>query len=164
MTTIERLYIGIDPGIGGAVAAVTAQGKFIDVMSMPIQMKKSGRNEVDALALFEWFEALRGKRILYTMLERVSAMPGQGVSGMFSLGDSFGCARAIATAASEQLAYAAPGVWKKKMSLTKNKAYSLTLARQFFPEAAADYLPLKKHEGRAEALLLAKYAAQHHSW
>lgn len=163
MTTIERIYVGIDPGIGGAVAAVTAQGEFIDVASMPIQAKKSGRNEVDALALHEWFESLRGKRILYSMIERVSAMPGQGVSGMFSLGDSFGSARAIAVVSSERTDFAQPGVWKKKMQLTNNKFYSLTVARKCFPKAS-EHLSRKKDEGKAEALLLAKYAAQHHSW
>lgn len=164
MTINEDDYVvGIDPGISGAIAVVSGDGNFVCVRSMPIQAKKSGRNEVDASELYTFFEKLPKGGFIYSLVERVSAMPGQGVSGMFSLGDSFGCVRAIATATSHRTDYVAAAVWKKKMGLNKNKEYSRTLARKMFPTAEGD-LSRKKDEGRAEALLLARFASQHHCW
>lgn len=156
---VSGLFIGIDPGIRGAVAVLSDIGKFIDVFDMPIQTKRSGRNEVDPLALWERLcEATQPFAALprYFVVEQVSAMPGQGVSGMFSLGDSYGCVRTVA-AIHGRCTTVTPGVWKKEMKLTKNKDYSRTLAKKAFPNAAA-FLARKKDDGRAEALLLATYA------
>ncbi len=156
-----RLFIGIDPGIRGAVGVLTGdhQDPFVDVFDMPIQTKRSGRNEVDPLALWDRLCAVTQPYVSLERLfvvEQVSAMPGQGVSGMFSLGDSYGCARTIATIHGRATGVS-PVTWKKAMKLTKNKSYSLTLARRAFP-SAAKHLTRVKDEGRAEALLLAQYA------
>ena len=48
-----------------------------------------------------------------------------------------------------------PQVWKKALGVTSDKNTSLALARELFPEAVLD---LKKHHGKAEALLIAEYA------
>ncbi len=153
---MSRGIIAIDPGLRGAIALLI-DGEYGAVHDMPIEEKKSGRNQVSVPLLIPLLEDLasRAERT-YCIIEQVSAMPGQGVSSMFSLGDSFGTARAIACQVAHQIGYASPTVWKKQMGLTKSKGYSLTLARRYFP-AAAKELALAKHEGRAEALLLAKY-------
>lgn len=53
-----------------------------------------------------------------------------------------------------------PNAWKAKMKLTKKaKRVSLRKARHFFPDAE---LHLQKHEGRAEALLLARFCQLQH--
>jgi hypothetical protein len=46
-------------------------------------------------------------------------------------------------------------VWKRSLGLTSDKRASLDRARLMFPSAD---LRLAKHDGRAEALLLAHYA------
>lgn len=48
-------------------------------------------------------------------------------------------------------------VWKKELALTSDKNLSLHIARLLFPELQS-VLTLKKHEGRAEAVLLGEYA------
>jgi len=167
------VVIAIDPGIHGAIAFLDLSNRkyeddwdscFAGVFDMPIEPKRSGRNQVDALALLTLlennFSDLRqsAQGAALTVIEQVSAMPGQGVSSMFSLGDSYGVARTAALTLG-RIAYISPSHWKKQAGVTKNKVYSLTLARRAFP-SADEVLKRKKDEGRAEALLLARYAAQ----
>lgn len=156
--------LAIDPGLSGALALLVG-GEFRVVADMPCEKKRSGKRQVDAIALYDllcgWQQAHAPR--MRCLIEQVSAMPGQGVSGMFSLGDSFGVARAIAHTVCYEVAYITPGVWKGAMSLTRDKEYSRTLARRRFPQAR-EYLELKKHEGRAEALLLALYSHTRMSW
>lgn len=131
---------------------------------MPIQAKRSGKNQVDALRLHTLLEQcveLYPPTHRFFVVEQVSAMPGQGVSSMFSLGDSYGCARSVAGILG-RCTTIAPIVWKRAAKVTKNKAYSLTLAKKAFPSAVS-FLLRKKDEGRAEALLIAQYALRNHA-
>lgn len=161
MTT--RGIIAIDPGISGAIALLV-DGDYNDVQPMPITQKKSGRNQVSSHDLYDLVCRMqRNADDVDCIIEQVAAMPGQGVSSMFSLGDSFGVARTIAALYARRLAFVMPGVWKRKAGLTKDKKYSLTLARDTFPEAR-DKLKRRKDEGLAEALLLAHYGHLHHPW
>lgn len=149
--------LAIDPGLRGALALLI-DGEFASVADMPLGRKKSGRNQVDAGALSDLLVQLKPQVTkLYCTIELVSAMPGQGVSGMFSMGDSFGVARALAAIHADQVSFVMPGVWKTRMGLNKDKEYSRSCARNMFP-AARGFLERKKDEGRAEALLLAAYA------
>lgn len=159
----SRGIIGIDPGIGGALALLI-DGEFGDAVAMPVSQKKSGRNQVDAHGLAEVLEDFATRAdVVDCLIEQVAAMPGQGVSSMFSLGDSFGVARALGTLFAHRVSFVSPAVWKRHSGLTRDKAYSLTLARDAFP-AARTKLTRRKDEGLAEALLLAKFGFTHHTW
>lgn len=88
------------------------------------------------------------------VIEKVGAMPGQGVSSVFSLGDSYGAARSVLTTAGFETHYVSPVTWKKYFKLSSDKELSRALAVKLWPEAP---LRLKKHDGRAEALLMARW-------
>ena len=47
-----------------------------------------------------------------------------------------------------------PQAWKKAMKLTSDKKQSLAMARELWPNAPLNFA---KHDGRAEALLMAEY-------
>jgi crossover junction endodeoxyribonuclease RuvC len=150
------ITIGIDPGLSGAVA-VLQDGRYIAVESMPIVSKGSGtvKNEVSPPGLL----AILRERVppvepVAVALERVNAMPGQGVASTFSLGDSFGVARAVCAVARVEMVYVTPVTWKKHFKLTSDKEASRALAVKLWPEAP---LRLKKDVDKAEALLLARW-------
>lgn len=150
------ITIGIDPGLSGAVA-VLKDGKFVTVYDMPTTLRGSGsvKQEVNPSALKQMLkDSVLADDDVAVLLERVTAMPGQGVSSMFSLGDSFGVCRAVISCMGYKLFLETPQKWKKSMELTSDKEKSRALASRLFPDAP---LTLKKHSDRAEAILMSYY-------
>ena len=146
------ITIGIDPGIYGAVAFLI-DGKYKHVEDMPVMQKGSGvvKNEVNPSALVTILrENTSADEAVLVALER-----GQGVSSVFSLGDSFGTARASVAACRFEMEYVTPTKWKKHFNLTSDKEMCRAHAVKMFPDAE---LHLKKHVDRAEALLMARWA------
>ena len=94
------ITIGIDPGLSGAIG-VLKDGAYVAVLDMPVVAKGSGavKNEVDPAGLISLLiRCAPAEEAVAVALERVNAMPGQGSSSIFSLGDSFGCARSAVAA------------------------------------------------------------------
>lgn len=151
------LVIGVDPGLTGAIGFLR-DGVFVAVEDMPIVLKGVGsvKNEVSPSGMKTLIrEYLQAGEAVVAVIEKVGAMPGQGVSSVFSLGDSYGSARAVLATAGFELTQVHPATWKKHFKLTSDKELSRALATRLFPTAP---LHLKKHDGRAEALLLARWA------
>lgn len=150
------ITIGIDPGLTGAVG-VLSDGRFVAVEDIPTVLKGSGavKYEIDPAGLIRLLRDFHeAGEDCEAVLERVNAMPGQGTSSIFSLGDSFGCIRACITAVKLPNNYVTPQTWKKHFKLTSDKQQSRALAAKLFPDAE---LHLKKHADRAEALLMARW-------
>ena len=150
------LIVGIDPGITGAVG-VLKDGQFKAVFDIPSTMKGGGtvKREIDPAGMArEIIARLDPKDSVEILLERVGAMPGQGVASVFSFGDSYGCCRAVAAVLGYSVILIPPAVWKKHFNLSRDKEESRALAIRLFPTAE---LSLKKHADRAEALLMARY-------
>jgi crossover junction endodeoxyribonuclease RuvC len=150
------LIIAIDPGLTGAIGFLRS-GAYAGVEDMPTVAKGTGsvKSEVSPGGLKELIRRhlLPGEAVV-AVLERVNAMPGQGVSSVFSLGDSFGTARAVLATGGFETHYIAPVTWKKHFKLTSDKEQSRALASRLWPGAP---LTLKKHADRAEALLIARW-------
>jgi len=148
------ITIGIDPGVTGAIG-ILKDGNFIAVFDIPTVAKGSGRKEINPYAVRDLIrESVSAYDDVDVSLEKVGAMPGQGVSSMFSLGDSFGVLRAIVACMNLRMNLVSPSVWKRHFNLNKDKEQSRALAVRLFPTAP---LNLKKHSDRAEALLIAKH-------
>ena len=151
------MYLGIDPGLSGALALVDGE-KMIRIWDMPVSVKTHGKgNEVNAYLLSDnIIEALEiSEGMLTARVEQVSAMPGQGVSSMFSFGVSFGVISGVIGALGINKQMVRPAAWKRAIGLTgRDKDAARTLAIQLYPEAA-QLLARKKDVGRADALLIA---------
>lgn len=147
------IYIGIDPGKNGALAAIdrgTSAGE--KVFSIPF----NGESYRDMLRVLAQEKCV-------CALEQVGAMPGQGVTSMFNFGENFGFIRGLLEAYSIPYQTVRPQKWKKEYGLGASKQDSITVCKRLFPEARL--LPTEKSkkesDGMAEALLLAEYAARH---
>ena len=150
------LVIAIDPGLTGAIGFLR-DGAYVAVEDMPVVLKGAGsvKSEVSPQGMKTLIRAhLQLGEAVVAVIEKVGAMPGQGVSSVFSLGDSYGAARAVLATAGFELVQVHPATWKKYFKLTSDKELSRALATRVFPAAP---LHLKKHDGRAEALLLARW-------
>ena len=150
------ITVGIDPGLTGAVAFLR-NGEYYSLFDIPTTLKGSGsvKQEVEPGGLKRMFlERLEGREDVAIALERVSAMPGQGSSSVFSFGDTYGCCRSVASLTGYSLHLVTPTTWKKHFGLGRDKEESRALASRLFPGAE---LHLKKHADRAEALLMAHW-------
>ena len=151
--------LGIDPGITGAIYFNTVEGKI--VVDMPIMAKTSGKGnqinpyELTSLLMQPPIDRLTGIKAAY--LESVHAMPGQGVSSVFSFGKSVGTIEGVLAALNIPLVMVTPQRWKKNAKLIgKDKDAARTLAIQLYPELS-DRLSRKKDIGRADAILIAEF-------
>jgi len=155
MDDVLITFVGIDPGLTGAVAVLF--GEKAEVYDIPTIKKGDGavKYEIDPAGLGRVlrFGIVNSEKVV-AALERVNSMPGQASSSTFSLGDSFGVCRAVLSLTNLPLMYVTPMAWKKYFKLTKDKEEARALAIKRYPQVE---LHLKKHIDRAEALLIATY-------
>jgi crossover junction endodeoxyribonuclease RuvC len=147
------MIIGIDPGITGAVSVLTDTGEFVAVHDMPImKLGKAKKNQVNPAALSA---LIKDTGATSAIVEKVGAMPGQGVSSMFNFGMGFGVIQGVLAGLDIPYALSTPQKWKKACGLIgKEKDAARVLAIELFPDAS---LTRKKDGGRADALLIAKF-------
>lgn len=148
--------IGIDPGNNGAIAVVEA-GALMGVWDMPVirEKRRTVLKGPSLLKVFQEIEIWSNLILPVVYLEKVGAMPNQGVTSMFNFGRSVGLLEGVCASFQLRVVEAPPTQWKAQMGLTgRNKDASRTRAIECFPEKA-ELFHLKKHEGRAEAALIA---------
>lgn len=154
---MTSLVCGIDPGLSGAVAFLdAASGAVIDIADIPtLALLRGGKNkrEIDAHSLAR---LLGDRRPDHAFVELVGAMPGQGVSSVFSFGKSFGITIGVLAALAVPMTLVSPVTWKRALGVPASKDAARYRASQLLP-AAAHHWPLVKHDGRAEAALIAYY-------
>lgn len=155
------ITIGIDPGISGALALL--HGDLVFVYDMPTITVKKAKKQQKCISPIETLDVLRGWFEEYGALpcaiEEVGAMPGNGSTGMFRFGDSYGVVRAMAIAAGHRVQYVRPAVWKKHLALGQDKGKSRLVAQEMWP-TQSDLFKRVKDDGRAEASLLALWAVK----
>ena len=144
--------LGIDPGLSGAFV-ILENGTPIEWGLMPT-MAEGKNKRVNGAALASLW---RFAYIDIAFLEQVGAMPGQGVSSMFTFGHATGTVRGVLGALEIPVRLVHPAEWKKHIGLTgKDKDAARSLAIQLWPEwRVLD----KKGEGQAlaDAALIARY-------
>ncbi len=149
------IQIGIDPGLSGAIAVLDNE-KCIGIWDMPTMQKSKGKNQVDP---YQLSDLLRQINPVMAWVELVSAMPGQGVTSMFSFGEGCGVIRGCLAAKLIPFQYILPREWKAYFKLKgKDKQASIPAAKQLIP-SSSEWIHLKKHSGRADALLIAKFGS-----
>ena len=161
---MRTYYIGIDPGLKGAIAFYHPEELI--VIPTPVksttfvkQGKKKTRNEMDLDRVREILVEFDGAsyKVEVAYLEHVAAMSGQGVTSMFRFGQNYGQWEGMLAGFGIRTETVWPQTWKASYGLTRTKTTSLELAREYWPDNAEESFRLKKHDGMAEAALIAKY-------
>lgn len=143
--------LGVDPGLSGALAFYSPDAPhLIAVYDMPVV-----NGEVDAAAVKRRLEQLRPTMAI---IERVGAMPKQGLSSTFKFGVGYGKVQGVVAALGIRAEFVTPASWKRFYRLPADKEAARAKAIHLWP--ASDRFELKKHSGRAEAALIARYAAE----
>ena len=128
--------------------ALYADGTLFEVVDMPV---------FDGTASGEGIAHILGTWLPDTVVvEHVQPMPKNGSIASFSLGKNYGIVLGVAGAMSYPLVKIRPNEWKKRMGLLKKpKSASRGMATELWPNHASSFR-LTKHDGRAEAALIAR--------
>lgn len=145
------IFVGIDPGKSGALAVLNTDDnrKVLDYRLVEF-------NETDYInTLYKYTD-----ETIVCCLEKVGAMPKQGVVSMFNFGMNFGFIQGILSTLKIPYELVTPNKWKKEFSVTSDKNTSIQVAKRLFPEVNLKRTERckKDHDGFAEALLMAEYA------
>lgn len=153
------ITIGIDCGFSGAICWL--DGSTATVFDMPTVPGAKGKTQLNYWALLEILQRPAGVDEPITVwIEQVASRPGQGVSSVFRFGQQLGAIEMAAVACRHEIRYVTPAVWKRHFGLSADKGVARSVAMQRFP-AISDMFALKKHDGRAEAALIALYGHDH---
>ena len=148
---MKTLFIGIDPGKKGGIACIDTES------SIRYTVPYSDKALID-LCRYEGY----GNNTEHIMccLEKVGAMPGQGVVSMFNFGQSVGYIKGVLESYRIPYQEITPQKWKREFGLSSDKAVSAEVCEKLFPDIDLLATPRckKPHDGMAEALLMAEYA------
>jgi hypothetical protein len=178
------VYLGIDPGLEGAVAAI--ESGEIEIRDTPTY-QDGKRRRIDAAKCAAILREIKGyclppdvprnpfsgqkviaKRLMVTieksqpmpgMIPGMEKMVGRGGIASFSLGYSFGVWVGILAALEIPYQLVSPVTWKAALmkDSPKEKDASRIVADRLFPGQWDNWWPLKKHHGRADAVLIAEW-------
>jgi hypothetical protein len=178
------VFVGIDPGLGGGLAAVLTPttpnhtvGRGVEhylARAMPVRPHYSGKgNEVDTDTIERWLWSLPLRRDgepledVKVYIERVGNVPvkgrKQGGMSMFTFGDGFGCLRTAVRNADFPVDYVQPQAWQKVvlagMSRKNPKRAALSFVSRRFRNLDLKATERSKgpHEGIVDALCIAEY-------
>lgn len=168
---MSRLVIGIDPGLSGAYAVVTADGNGFDVQPLPV-IGAGNRREIDARTLADALLYLRTlSPIALAVVEEVAARPGQGVVSMFTFGRGVGTIHGVLSALRVPIEVVKPQVWQRAIlpslaPTVRKEDRKAALKQNAIAYATKRYPSLKlrataksktDHDGMADAICLAEF-------
>lgn len=159
---MTSFVIGIDPGLSGAAVLYDAESRLIcDYLDMPtkeIITAGKKKRKIDAYELFGWLEQQR-KLTSRVFVEKVGAMPGQGVTSSFNFGFSAGAIEACCLAVGLEVTYVQPQTWKRAMGLLGKDKNASRYAAMNLCVGSEHLFARAKDDGRAEAALIAIYGS-----
>jgi crossover junction endodeoxyribonuclease RuvC len=137
-----------------------SQRSIVAVFDMPLLAPKptDPRRQLDIHKLAS-LVSIYSPHIDFAVVEDVHAMPGQGVVSMFRFGFTLGALLGVLHSSNITVFKVTPSVWKPEMGLSRDKSKSIELIKKIYPHNT-DHFSLKKHDGRAEACLLATFGAR----
>jgi Holliday junction resolvasome RuvABC endonuclease subunit len=161
------LVLGIDPGASGAIALIDTALSELVVRDMPTVAvtnpsgikKSSKRLHISDAGLADLIAAWAPEE---AWLERVHAMPRQGVTSSFTFGMAYGLVRGVLAALRVRYFVVTPNEWKRSFRLGADKGEARLMAARMFPTDAQLFSRVRD-DGRAEAALLALFGSRQRS-
>lgn len=142
--------LGIDVGMSGAFAFYNVE-ELIIYDTPTFERNKTKRLDCHAINKL----VKEAGAVDHCYIEQVNAF-GMGASSAFNFGYGCGVIEAIIAANNIPYTFTTPQKWKKSLACPKEKDGARGRATQLLPLFAHNW-ELKKHDGRAEASLIALY-------
>lgn len=147
----ERAYLGIDPGLSGGMTVLDKEGRpkgFLEFAS------------VSEHWIAEWVMKVNGRFELKAAIELVHAMPGQGVSAMFTFGKALGLVRGLIIGAKIPFIEVDPRKWQNYFQIPKRGDKKKTEHKKILQAKAHQLFPAYVKEisrGTADSTLIAEW-------
>jgi crossover junction endodeoxyribonuclease RuvC len=149
------IIAGVDPGLGGALALYdTKRRELTAVIDMPV-FKLKTKSELDPHLIAAFF---KDRDIDHVFLELPQGRPGQGAYATGRFWMSYGVVLGVVVALDLVYTTVAAATWKRALGVPSEKNASRMRATQLLP-GYAGFWKLVKHDGRAEAAMIAYYGA-----
>ena len=147
---LSPYYIGIDPGKGGGIAVLSADGRVL----MAVKMPETERDILDALKGHPWRS---DGAPAVAMLEFVRSSPQMGVASSFQFGRGYGGLRMALVATGIPFDEVIPRKWQAAMQCLSgcDKSVTRRRAQELFPSVKATH-------AISDALLIAEYGRRFH--
>jgi crossover junction endodeoxyribonuclease RuvC len=152
------MILAIDPGAKGALAFFDAVKGTLDIVDCPTVEVKRGAKIKAEISPQMLAAIIRARSPSTAILEKVGAMPGQGVSSMFQFGRGVGMYEGVLAALQVPVTYVTPQAWQKAVGAREGKDAGRARAAELYP-AYAQMFARKKDDGRADAALMADWGA-----
>jgi crossover junction endodeoxyribonuclease RuvC len=150
---VSAVILAIDPGLSGAGSVVHVTGTLVATFDLPL-IGDATRRRINAAGLADLVR--EHGPYAFAIVEQVSAMPGNGVSGMFKFGQTYGTILGVLGALAIPVRHVPPSTWKRALGLNNDGETSRARAIETWPDHA-DLFARKKDHNRAEAALLGLY-------
>ena len=148
-------FIGVDPGVSGAVVVLSQRFVPIEWIRMPT-LKEGKSSRVDCATLARFLEDFETGK---ACVESVHSMPGQGVSSSFSFGHAAGSVMGVLAAMHIPVRLVTPQAWKKSVGLIgTDKDAARSMAINLWP-SWSDLAKKGQGQAYADAALIARYGA-----
>ena len=184
------IFFGIDPGISGGISAIDENGLVVLAEATPcLKIIKNGKSktEYDVPGMVDIFKKFNVKNSIVCQ-ELTHAMPGNGGVSMYNFGRGHGIWEGIIGALGLPHIFCTPQKWKemypelmqeklskeeravlsasqisawKRKKKAEAKKKSIELAKKLFPSISHEIKQVK-HDGMAEALLIANWLRSHY--
>lgn len=152
------MLCGIDPGLRGALAFFDPVAGTLDVVDMPtVEVIRGGKRKHEIVPQMV-AAIIRARSPRQVVLEKVGAMPNQGLSSTFQFARGVGTIEGVVAGLSIPIAYVTPQVWQRDVRLRAGPDSSRARAAELFPAYAATFARVKD-DGRADASLIAWWGA-----
>lgn len=164
------IFLGIDPGLKGALAWIRDSGET-GWVPMPVVKGSKGKPEYDVLGLLTVLKRIETGAFVYAVSERLQPLPPAmgGSQANYARGRALGLLEGVLVACSIPYQLVRPMDWQKVMlagtSGSDTKQRSIIACHRLFPMVDLLATPRcrKPHDGAADALLLADFARRTYS-
>ncbi len=157
-----KITVGFDPGKEGALCLIGLAGFPPVLWPFPFNGL-----EMDTRKIYEVLRAqVKSMDDPMLVIEKVHAMPGQGVTSMFTFGSGYGELKALAKILGWPTLIVTPQEWKKHVlaGTDKSKGATVEWALRTYPSLQPDLLKKSglAHMGKVDALAIAHFGHHYH--
>lgn len=149
--------VGVDNGLDGGITIIK-NGTLLSSLPMPTINTVKSKREYDLTKIKNFLAGAD-----HVFVEQAQAMPGQGVSSMFTIGKNYGLMLGILSGMGYPVTVVAPQTWQKQLfsgfPKANTKSVSVMVCQRLWPNA--DWRASERckvaHDGMTDSACIAEY-------